>query len=224
MHVSAILRRIILLFVLGVLPLQGVAETPREVAWKDLLPRAPRIENPFAKLTVEQRRMLADLASIRERRARGEAAVAPNDPADEAFLTEYLRKGGIDADALLAQREQLIAQQRNLSTEVNPALNGAMIRMPGYLLPLDYSGKQVSEFLLVPWVGACIHTPPPPPNQIVHVKLERPAPYDGLFKPVVVTGRMAAASGSSSVFLVDGSSDIDTSYVMQGARVDPFEE
>ena len=51
--------------------------------------------------------------------------------------------------------------------------------MPGYLLPLEFSGKLVSEFLLVPWVGACIHTPPPPPNQIVHVKTDKPIELAG---------------------------------------------
>ncbi len=222
---TAILSRIVFLTLVALLfPLHALAETPRQVTWKDLLPEAPRIANPFAKLTVEQRRMLADLAEIRERRARGAAAVAANDPADEAFLTEHLRKAGIDAQALLDERERILARQRELAQATNPSLNGALVRMPGYLLPLDHSGKQVSEFLLVPWVGACIHTPPPPPNQIVHVKLERPAPYDGLFKPVVVTGHMMAADRRQSVFLVDGAADIDVSYGMRAVRLEPFVE
>jgi len=206
------------------LPVCGLADAPRQLTWQDLLPAVPKTENPFARLTVEQRRALADLASIRDRRARGEAPLTAHERDDEVFLVDHLRKSGIDPDALLATREKMMAQQRSLAQAANPSLDGAVVRMPGYMLPLDYSGKEVSEFLLVPWVGACIHTPPPPPNQIVHVRLERPTPYDGLFKPVMVTGRMSASVGRKSVFLVDGSSEIDTSYAMRATRVEPYAE
>lgn len=49
------------------------------------------------------------------------------------------------------------------------ALDGAAIKLPGYLVPLDESKVGITEFLLVPYFGACIHTPPPPANQIIHV-------------------------------------------------------
>lgn len=44
--------------------------------------------------------------------------------------------------------------------------------MPGYMVPLEDRAGEVSEFLLVPYVGACVHTPPPPPNQLVCVRME----------------------------------------------------
>jgi len=221
--VSATARRIAILGLLGLLLwVPAFAEAPRQISWQDLLPAAPQVANPFAKLTLEQRRALADIASLRERRARGDTTISDIERADEDFLIGHLRQSGIDADALLATREQMLAQQRNLARAVNPALNGAVIRIAGYLLPLEYSGKHVSEFLLVPWVGACIHTPPPPANQIVHVKLERPVEYDGLFKPIWVTGRLSAAAARKSLFLIDGESDIDVSYGIQGTKVEPF--
>jgi hypothetical protein len=217
-------RRVALLIFLGLLlSVRAFADTPRQLTWPDLLPAAPQVANPFAKLSLEQRRALADLAAIRDRRARGEP-ISGNERADEEFLVGHLRQSGIDADALLATREQMMAQQRNLAKAVNPTLNGAVVRIAGYLLPLEYSGKHVSEFLLVPWVGACIHTPPPPANQIVHVKLERPVEYDGLFKPIWVTGRMSAAAARKSLFLIDGESDIDVSYGIQGTRVEAYSE
>ena len=55
-------------------------------------------------------------------------------------------------------------------------LNGANIRLPGYVVPLEQSRGEVKEFLLVPYFGACIHSPPPPANQIVHVLLSKPKP------------------------------------------------
>ncbi len=60
------------------------------------------------------------------------------------------------------------------SAPVDPALNGERIRIPGFVIPLEKSGNKVREFLLVPYFGACIHTPPPPPNQIIHVKSSKP--------------------------------------------------
>lgn len=49
-----------------------------------------------------------------------------------------------------------------------PELDGMKIRLPGYVVPLDMLGGEIREFLLVPYLGACIHTPPPPANQIIH--------------------------------------------------------
>jgi uncharacterized protein len=55
------------------------------------------------------------------------------------------------------------------SAPVNEAMNEQTVRLPGYLVPLDDAKAGLKEFLLVPYFGACIHTPPPPSNQIVHV-------------------------------------------------------
>ena len=52
---------------------------------------------------------------------------------------------------------------------VNPSLNGTRIRIPGFVVPLEMSREEVREFLLVPYFGACIHTPPPPANNTIHV-------------------------------------------------------
>jgi hypothetical protein len=68
------------------------------------------------------------------------------------------------------------------------ALNGTKVRMPGYMLPLQTSGSGVTEFILVPYAGACIHVPPPPPNQLVFVTSKRPWNAQAMFEPVWVTG------------------------------------
>lgn len=57
---------------------------------------------------------------------------------------------------------------------VDPALNGTRVRIAGFVVPLEGQKGQVSEFLLVPYFGACIHTPPPPSNQIIHVNPAQP--------------------------------------------------
>jgi len=74
--------------------------------------------------------------------------------------------------------------------ELNEDLNGAFIKMPGFIIPFDTSAEGVTNFMLVPYVGACIHTPPPPANQLVMVDSVKPWPGDQLWDPVWVTGTM----------------------------------
>ena len=76
------------------------------------------------------------------------------------------------------------------STKLNPALANAYIKMPGFIIPIDISGDGVTSFILVPYVGACIHVPPPPPNQLVFVTTKVPWPSERLWEAVWVTGTM----------------------------------
>ena len=96
-----------------------------------------------------------------------------------------------------------------------PALDGASVKLPGYLVPLDESKQGLAEFLLVPYFGACIHTPPPPSNQIVHVIAKTPAKVRTM-EPVWVRGvlkteRNASAMGTSS-------------YRLEAVGVEPYSE
>jgi hypothetical protein len=71
---------------------------------------------------------------------------------------------------------------------VVPELNGKRVAIGGYVVPLDFEATSIKEFLLVPFVGACIHVPPPPANQIIYVKSARGFEISGSFDPVKVTG------------------------------------
>jgi uncharacterized protein len=73
-------------------------------------------------------------------------------------------------------------------------LDGKRVRIGGYVVPLDFEATNVKEFLLVPFVGACIHVPPPPPNQIIYVKAAKGFDVAGSFDPVYVTGTLTVAS------------------------------
>jgi hypothetical protein len=79
-------------------------------------------------------------------------------------------------------------------TPVVKELDGKRVRIGGYVVPLDFEATSVKEFLLVPYVGACIHVPPPPPNQIVYVKAAKGFEVAGTFDPVYVTGTLKVAS------------------------------
>lgn len=72
--------------------------------------------------------------------------------------------------------DALLKQMRDVwdNAPTNDELDGRSVRLPGYLVPLDEVKGEIREFLLVPYMGACIHTPPPPANQIVHVRMDKP--------------------------------------------------
>jgi hypothetical protein len=72
-----------------------------------------------------------------------------------------------------------------------PGLAGAKVRLPGFAIPLENKGGKVSEFLLVPYFGACIHSPPPPANQIIHVVTKKPVSNLNSMDAVWVSGTMS---------------------------------
>lgn len=201
------------------LPVQ--AEQIRELAWKDLIPAHLRSQKPFAKvnakLTPEQQEELYWIIDIRELRAMG--GMKDKDTLAEEIEKEMpeLKRAGIDIKKEIAKRNEI-------RKSVNKELNGQRVRMGGYLLPLEVSGTEVVEFLLVPWIGACIHVPPPPPNQIIHVKAEKGVGYKSrnLYDAVLVTGVISARSIVKDLFLKDGSANIDIGYTMRANRIEPY--
>ena len=101
------------------------------------------------------------------------------------------------------------------ATKLNGSLNGAYVKMPGFIIPLEIGSDGVTEFVLVPYVGACIHTPPPPPNQLVLVRTIDPWPSDQLWDAVWVTGRMGTQLMSTEV--------AETGYTMIADRMEVYE-
>ena len=199
------------------------AEEPRTLSWDDLSVKVSAADNPFTTLSTEQLLALSDVAGVRGRKARG-ITLTPEEVAREKKALTRLRQDGVDVDGLLAKRDSIAEKKRAAASAVNPALDGKTIRLPGYVLPLEFSGTKVTEFLLVPWVGACIHTPPPEPNQIVYVKPDKAFEMRRMFDAVWVTGRIAAAGSKRSVQIVDGSADIDVGYSLRASLVEPYRE
>jgi len=99
-------------------------------------------------------------------------------------------------------------------TKLNPVLNGAYIKMPGYIIPIDQSSKGFTSFVLVPYVGACLHTPPPPANQLVFVTVQEPWRSDDLWEAVWVTGQMQHELQSTVV--------AETGYLLKADKVEAY--
>ena len=94
-------------------------------------------------------------------------------------------------------------------------LDGQRIKLPGYLVPLAMEGEKLKDFLMVPYFGACIHVPPPPPNQIVFVSLPEAVFVEDPYGPHWVTGVLRTASSSTEL--------ADAAYTLSGELVEVFD-
>jgi len=103
------------------------------------------------------------------------------------------------ADALEAEAGPA-AMQQSPAAPVVEALDGVQVKLPGYIVPLDMSEEgRVTEFLLVPYFGACIHVPPPPSNQIVHATSELGVKVEQLYQPFWIEGPLRVEHASSEL-------------------------
>ena len=105
-------------------------------------------------------------------------------------------------------------QEAVSSAPVVGELDGQQVRLPGFVVPLDFEGTEISEFLLVPFFGACIHVPPPPSNQIVYVTTVARYPLRELFDPVWVTGEISTQAHLNEVG--------DAGYTLQAIIIEPY--
>ncbi len=103
------------------------------------------------------------------------------------------------------------------SSPIRQELNDKQVKLPGYVLPLETDGIKATEFLLVPYYGACIHEPPPPLNQTVYVRMKdnQGAKIRRLFDTVWVTGVISSEKVSSEL--------ADAGYLITATKVEPFE-
>ena len=148
-------------------PLPGLASTPREISWDDLIP--PGV--PYADIIGE--------GEINE--------------ATDTWRPIF------DENA----------------TKLNILLNGENIRLPGFIVPLEQGSEGVTEFVLVPYAGACIHTPPPPPNQLILVRAIDPWPTDNIWDPVWVEGKISTQLMTTEV--------AETGYAMTADKIEAYD-
>lgn len=98
----------------------------------------------------------------------------------EAYFKSPIEEGSVQDQAIQFGTFNVVSE-----------LDGLKVSLPGFVLPFEYArGQYITEFLLVPYFGACLHTPPPPPNQIVYVKTDKPVRFDSLWAPIWANGTM----------------------------------
>jgi len=118
-----------------------------------------------------------------------ESERATYDPAPPPPVHDYLSG---DSAAL--------ASMQVMKGDVNEALDGQQVRLPGFVVPLELDEEgRVTEFFLVPYFGACIHVPPPPPNQMVYVVMDRGIDLGSMYSAYWVSGTMAIRRRDTSM-------------------------
>lgn len=107
---------------------------------------------------------------------------------------------------------------------VNDELNGKRVKIPGFVLPLEFSNTLLKEFLLVPYFGACTHTPPPPANQIIYGKLKAETELLDIYQPVWITGTLKTSRSNSHLNEsgVANGLEVQSAYSMSVESIEPY--
>ena len=125
-------------------------------------------------------------------------------------------EGEMDLSMLIAEGSAADTMAQIGTFNVVEDLDGLQIRLPGYVVPLDFSAEgNYDEFLLVPYFGACLHTPPPPPNQIVYVKADPRAEVKSIYEPVWVEGTLKTGKFESDTG--------DSAYELTLSKIEAYE-
>lgn len=144
-------------------------------------------------------------------------AAAADTEALDRLIAEIERAAAADEPVTLDWKTMAALNYR--TGEMPPALkklNGVKVRVPGFMVPLEDTETRVTEFLLVPYFGACIHVPPPPPNQMAHVLMVRNQVIDvNLWDPIWIVGKLTIENVESPYGVVG--------YQVTGERVLPYE-
>jgi uncharacterized protein len=164
---------------------------PMELVWAKLMPPAPPAQSIKAKSFLSGATPFAG--------AGGSEPPPPPTIDDRRWMSERRLQPGA-----------------GMQTAVVQELDGKRVHIGGYVVPLDFEATNVKEFLLVPFVGACIHVPPPPPNQIIYVKAAKGFDVAGSFDPVYVTGTLKVASQSTGL--------AETGYTIDAEKVETRKE
>lgn len=157
------------------------------------------MKNSNPTLSINRRKMLG---------ATGALALAPHAAMAKTPLEvtwEMLIPPGVPYAEIIGEGEMDVINDTwnpiydSNATKLNAALAGAYIRMPGFIVPLDLTSEGTSAFILVPYMGACIHTPPPPPNQLVYTTVDTPWQIENTWDAIWVTGTMSTKLQSTEI-------------------------
>ena len=212
------MKKLQIILLLGMMSLFVNAQVVKKVTWTDLVTKI-EFDDPFLKLSSKQLFTLSQVARIREKEENPDIKISATEMSRKDSMENLLEEQNVDIDSLLSIRYKIADLRHQQKEAVNEELNNKNIEIAGYLLPLNYVDKKVTEFLLVPWVGACIHTPPPPKNQLVYFTLNEGIFPENRFQAVVVSGKVTLENKTSTLFLIDGTDDITSGYSIFEARI-----
>lgn len=179
-------------FFLSILITSGVAQAAsyQRINWVDLLPEKDlkALENPPAYINEIEDGSLEDALSDK--------------------MLSALEQSTLPDDAY---------QRALTSTDVVTAYDNKAIRLPGFIVPIEMNDQQqVTQFFLVPYFGACIHLPPPPPNQIIYVTSEQGILVEDIYNAYWLQGTIKTTFTENDV--------AQSAYSMTVDTIEPYTE
>lgn len=148
----------------------------------------------------------------------------PADWRPDKFLSQYNLEEITDEDPRAREIEKRLKEMYDKAPAVDK-LDGTLVKIPGYFIPVEMDGKKATSFLLVPYMGACIHTPPPPANQTLYVKLPEGLGVEfETFEAVWVVGIIKIERSTQTLAVTNSNSDsIASGYVIEATEVSIYE-
>lgn len=136
--------------------------------------------------------------------------------ANQTSLADAAKLADQDITNIITEGSEQDTMEQIGTFNVVGSLDGEKIRIPGYVVPFDFSAKsEHDEFLLVPYFGACLHTPPPPPNQIIYVKAPDGVTIGDINEPVWLEGTMSTGKFTSDLG--------NSAYELNLSKLEPYE-
>ncbi|MCW8335831.1 DUF3299 domain-containing protein [Vibrio paucivorans] len=197
----------------------AMADDATVTYWHELTPSMVTVEDPFAALDQNQMFDVATLARYQEAKQQEGFVESKQATKDIALIKARLADDGIDVEHLFKKREEIMQQREKLATLPNQDVLDANRKIPGFITPIEMDGTKVTKFFLVPTAGACIHTPPPPPNQLVMIDYPQGIELVTLATPVWVEGTLVAEGSVENVNYSDGAADVESVYSMNAEDV-----
>jgi hypothetical protein len=214
------------LLVIFLLAFSTAGMTVEKASWDDLSPEMELSRDQIAPTESRVSKIhkhRVDLYYLRKLvRERGTEQESEEMSALEKRSIASLEAGGFDAREIIREMTRLQQLRKENDSKLVEALNGKRIQIAGYLLPIEFSGDKVVEFLLVAEDGACVHDPVPPLNQLIYVTSDEAFKIEGLFTPVVVSGVISTSSSRQSIAYSDGVLDIVAGYNLVASRVEAY--
>ncbi len=190
------------------------------VSWRDLKPALKSLETPFASLPDPL--LNAMRTQVRWRTSSSSERSDPDLIKEYKAATGVLSANDVDVENLMLERRKIIAQNNAIGRGPNLEKLGTTIRLPGYIVPLTIDGGIVTEFLFVPVAGSCVHTPSPPPNQIIHVDYPKGVEFISIFDAFWIEGELSDERKISDVTFYDGATNVESIYKLNAHIVEAF--
>ncbi|ABZ77649.1 conserved hypothetical protein [Shewanella halifaxensis HAW-EB4] len=183
--------------------------------WQVLAPIINEQDVRLPDVTESQKRLLASVIQLQD-------SAKALDKENAVKARQRLIDDGVDVDVVLDARARYMALAQRRAESLNTEVNGKRVSVSGFVVPTKFNGVKATEFLLLPYAGACIHMPPPAANQIVKLSYPPGFEVENVQFPVTVRGTINADKQTELVQLVDGKMNVTMGYAMDALTIEKY--